>query len=55
MALAPALETLIDSATTERAVLEWLKHEENAWVLPHALAVSPFGKYAVPFWYRSSC
>ena len=34
MALAPSLEALMDSASTERAILEWLKQEENAWILP---------------------
>ena len=48
MTVGPALEALIDSATTERAVLEWLKQEENAWILPPDLKVSPFGKYVVP-------
>jgi hypothetical protein len=48
MLLAPDLKALIDSAKTERAVVEWLKLKENAWILPHALARSPLGIYAVP-------
>lgn len=48
MPLAPELKALIDSATTEREILRWLKQKENAWILPPALKVAPFGKYAVP-------
>jgi hypothetical protein len=46
--LAPELEALINSATTERAILQWLKRKENKWILPRALKVAHFGGYAVP-------
>ena len=43
-----ALETVIDSEGSERTVLEWLKKEENAWILPQALAVLHAAVYAAP-------
>jgi hypothetical protein len=42
-----ALEAVIDSEGSERTALEWLKKEENAWILPQALAVSEVAAYAV--------
>jgi hypothetical protein len=46
--MASELETRINSAMTEREIVRWLKQKENAWILPPALKVAPFGKYAVP-------
>jgi hypothetical protein len=43
-----ALERVINSEGSERTVLAWLKKEENAWILPQALAVSQVAAYAVP-------
>jgi hypothetical protein len=48
MSRGAALETVIDSEGSARTVLEWLKKEENAWILPQALAVSHVRVYAVP-------
>jgi hypothetical protein len=48
MTLAEELETLIDSSTTERPIVQWLKKKENAWILPLAVKMFPLGKYALP-------
>jgi hypothetical protein len=48
MPLAEELETLIDSSTTERPIVRWLKQKENAWILPLAVKMFPLGKYALP-------
>jgi hypothetical protein len=48
MPLAQELETLIDSSTTERPIVQWLKQKENACILPLAVKMFPVGKYALP-------
>jgi hypothetical protein len=48
MPLAEELETLIDSSTTERPIVRWLKQKENAWILPLAVKMFPLSKYALP-------
>ena len=48
MTLAEELETLIDSSTTERPIVQWLKKKENAWILPLAVKMFPLCKYALP-------
>jgi hypothetical protein len=47
MPLAEELETLIDSSTTERPIVRWLKQKENAWILPLAVKMYPFVKYVL--------
>jgi hypothetical protein len=48
MPLADELETLIDSSTTERLIVRWLKQKENVWILPLAVKMFPVGKCALP-------
>jgi Domain of unknown function (DUF4263) len=48
MPLAEELETLIDSSTSERPILKWLKQKKNACILPLAVKMFRLGKYVVP-------